>query len=182
MAVIALAVFGVVTLLGIGLFIAWGYKRVPADKVLVVYGWTGGEGSAVLAHPGGGYLVRPIIQGHAWLNLTPLRVPLDGHELRCADGAFVGARGHVVTQISIEPSLTQRAAERLLNRGHDEIGQLVLEICVAQLRETTMGLSAADAVEPDLGKRVRAELEDALGLIGLEITSLSLSVVPVADR
>ena len=48
------------------------YKRCPSDKILVVYGKTGG-GSAKCIH-GGGKFVWPVIQECAYLNLTPISI------------------------------------------------------------------------------------------------------------
>ena len=48
------------------------YRRCPSDKILVVYGKTGG-GSARCIH-GGGKFIWPIIQDYAYLNLTPISI------------------------------------------------------------------------------------------------------------
>ena len=53
-------------------FIIRRYRRCPSDKILVVYGKTGG-GSAKCIH-GGGKFVWPIIQDYAYLNLTPISI------------------------------------------------------------------------------------------------------------
>ncbi len=45
------------------------YKRCPSDQILVVYGKTGGEGSAKCVH-GGAAFIWPIIQDYAFLDLT----------------------------------------------------------------------------------------------------------------
>ena len=43
------------------------YKRCPSDKILVVYGKTGGA-SAKCIH-GGGAFIMPVIQDYAYLDL-----------------------------------------------------------------------------------------------------------------
>ena len=48
------------------------YKRCPSDKILVIYGRTGGS-SARCIH-GGGAFVWPVIQDFAYLDLRPLSI------------------------------------------------------------------------------------------------------------
>ena len=179
MAIIALVVFGVTTLLGLVAFVAWRYQRVPADKVLVVYG-TGGRASRLFIGSGGS-LVLPIVEGHGWLDLTPLRVPIDGQRLRSSEGDFVDVRGHVVAQISIDPTTTARAAERLLNLERQQIADLVTDIAFGIIRETLIDRPATSSDTLDLGGHIRPELEHALANLGLDAASVSLEVVPAAD-
>ncbi|MEM7288507.1 MAG: SPFH domain-containing protein [Actinomycetota bacterium] len=179
MAVIALVLFMVATVFGVVAFVAWRYERVPADKVLVVYGTSGREPRLIVG--GGGTLVLPVVEGRAWLDLAPLRVPIAGNRVRCADGEFVDVRGHIVTQISIDPSLTPRAAERLLNLDRDKIAQLVVEIGVGKIRETFAAVAVASEPGLDVVGVVGPELDNALATLGLEISSLSVEVVPRSD-
>ncbi len=54
------------------------YKRCPSDKILVVYGKTGGTGatkSAKCIH-GGATFVWPVAQDHAFLDLTPIPIEI----------------------------------------------------------------------------------------------------------
>ncbi|MFO0505927.1 MAG: SPFH domain-containing protein, partial [Chryseotalea sp.] len=48
------------------------YKRCPSDKILVIYGRTGGT-SAKCVH-GGGAFIWPVIQDYAYLDLKPLSI------------------------------------------------------------------------------------------------------------
>ena len=52
------------------------YKRCPSDKILVVYGKTGGEGSAKCVH-GGASFIWPIIQDYSFLDLTPISIEVN---------------------------------------------------------------------------------------------------------
>jgi flotillin len=46
------------------------YKRCPSDKILVIYGRTGGT-SAKCIH-GGGAFIWPVVQDYQYLDLKPL--------------------------------------------------------------------------------------------------------------
>ena len=48
------------------------YKRCPSDKILVIYGRTGGK-SARCIH-GGGAFIWPVIQDFAYLDLKPMSI------------------------------------------------------------------------------------------------------------
>lgn len=48
------------------------YKRCPSDKILVIYGRTGGQ-SAKCIH-GGGAFIWPVIQDFAYLDLKPISI------------------------------------------------------------------------------------------------------------
>ena len=48
------------------------YKRCPSDKILVIYGRTGGT-SAKCVH-GGGAFIWPVIQDYAYLDLKPISI------------------------------------------------------------------------------------------------------------
>ncbi|MGB0423509.1 MAG: flotillin family protein, partial [Flavobacteriales bacterium] len=52
------------------------YKRCPSDKILVVYGKTGGEGSAKCVH-GGAAFIWPIIQDYSFMDLTPISIEVN---------------------------------------------------------------------------------------------------------
>ena len=49
------------------------YRRCPSDKILVIFGTRGTNGSAKCIH-GGGAFVWPIIQDYAYLSLTPISI------------------------------------------------------------------------------------------------------------
>ena len=68
---------GLIVILAIVLFVTISslvarYKRCPSDKILVIYGKTGGT-SAKCIH-GGGAFVWPVIQDFAYLDLRPLSI------------------------------------------------------------------------------------------------------------
>ena len=68
---------GLIVILAVVLFVTISslvarYKRCPSDKILVIYGKTGGS-SAKCIH-GGGAFVWPVIQDYAYLDLRPLSI------------------------------------------------------------------------------------------------------------
>ena len=57
-------------------FVANQYKRCPSNKIIVVYGKTGGEKTAKCVH-GGGTFIIPLIQDYGVLSLEPMTTDID---------------------------------------------------------------------------------------------------------
>ena len=53
------------------------YKRCPSNKILVIYGKTGGMGRAAHTIHGGAAFVWPLLQDYAYLDLDPFVVPIE---------------------------------------------------------------------------------------------------------
>jgi len=58
------------------LFFVSRFRRCPSDKILVVYGKTGGEQSAK-CYAGGAAFVWPVIQDYRYLDLTPISIDVN---------------------------------------------------------------------------------------------------------
>ena len=69
--IILIAVAAIVLFVTISALIS-RYKRCPSDKILVIYGRTGGT-SARCVH-GGGAFIWPVIQDYSFLDLKPLQL------------------------------------------------------------------------------------------------------------
>ena len=66
----------VLILVSVIVFIANRYKRCPSNKIIVVYGKTGGEKTAKCVH-GGGTFIIPLIQDYGVLSLEPMTTDID---------------------------------------------------------------------------------------------------------
>ncbi|MEN6558906.1 MAG: hypothetical protein ABFC54_12070, partial [Thermoguttaceae bacterium] len=56
------------------------YKRCPSNRVLVIFGRSGGRHDAATCIHGGAKFIVPLIQDYAWLSLEPMQIeiPLRG--------------------------------------------------------------------------------------------------------
>ena len=107
-------------------FVIRRYRRCPSDKILVVYGKTGG-GSAKCIH-GGGKFVWPIIQDYAYLNLTPISIDANLTNALSRQNIRIDVPSRFTVGISTEPGVMQNAAERLLGLQLSEIQELSKDI------------------------------------------------------
>ena len=153
------------------------YKRCPSDKILVVYGKTGG-GSAKCIH-GGGKFVWPVIQECAYLNLTPISIDANLTNALSRQNIRVDVPCRFTVGISTEPESMNNAAERLLGLTADEIQELARDILFGQLRLViaTMTIeeinSDRDTFLENISKNVEVELKKiGLRLINVNVTDI----------
>ncbi len=153
------------------------YRRCPSDKVLVVYGKTGG-GSAKCIH-GGGKFVWPIIQDYAYLNLTPISIDANLTNALSRQNIRVDVPCRFTVGISTEPDSMNNAAERLLGLTSNEIQELARDILFGQLRLViaTMSIeeinSDRDKFLDNISKNVEVELKKiGLRLINVNVTDI----------
>ncbi|MBO4734995.1 MAG: flotillin family protein, partial [Paludibacteraceae bacterium] len=109
------------------------YRRCPSDKVLVVYGTSGGNKSAKCVH-GGGTFVFPIIQDYAYLSLTPIGIDANLTNALSKQNIRVDVPCRFTVGISTEPETMLAAAERLLGLSATQIQELARDILFGQLR------------------------------------------------
>ena len=158
-------------------FIIRRYRRCPSDKILVVYGKTGG-GSAKCIH-GGGKFVWPIIQDYAYLNLTPISIDANLTNALSRQNIRVDVPCRFTVGISTEPDSMNNAAERLLGLTSTEIQELARDILFGQLRLViaTMSIeeinSDRDKFLENISKNVEVELKKiGLRLINVNVTDI----------
>ena len=158
-------------------FIIRRYRRCPSDKILVVYGKTGG-GSAKCIH-GGGKFVWPIIQDYAYLNLTPISIDANLTNALSRQNIRVDVPCRFTVGISTEPDSMNNAAERLLGLTSSEIQELARDILFGQLRLViaTMSIeeinSDRDKFLENISKNVEVELKKiGLRLINVNVTDI----------
>ncbi|MCB0538945.1 MAG: SPFH domain-containing protein [Chitinophagales bacterium] len=153
------------------------YKRCPSDKVLVIYGRTGGS-SAKCIH-GGGAFIWPVIQDYAYLDLKPISIEANLTNALSRQNIRVDVPCRFTIAISTEPDSMGNAAERLLGLTPDQIQELSKDILFGQLRLViaTMTIeeinSDRDKFLDNISKNVDTELKKiGLKLINVNVTDI----------
>jgi flotillin len=169
-----------VIVLGTLLFWVQRYKRCPSDKILVIYGKTGGARSSLCIH-GGACFVWPVLQSFQWLDLSPIPIDLGVKEFSPNEKDRVKILSKLIAGISTEAGIMENAAERLLGLKVDSIRDLTLEITEGCMRSAVKELGA-EAIQSDpdslvdrLGERLDAVLKD----IGLKVINLDVKKIEV---
>ena len=153
------------------------YKRCPSDKILVVYGRTGGT-SAKCIH-GGGSFIWPVIQDFAYLDLKPISIEANLTNALSRQNIRVDVPCRFTIAISTESDSMNNAAERLLGLAPNEIQELSKDILFGQLRLViaTMTIeeinSDRDKFLDNISKNVDTELKKiGLKLINVNVTDI----------
>ena len=164
-----LVIFFFLVFLGGLVFFFSRYKRCPPDKILVVYGKTGGGRSSICIH-GGACFVWPLVQSYGWLDLTPFPVDLD---LRLIDPSSeedvrVQVPSTWTIGISTKSGIMENAAERLLGQNLKQVRQLAEDLISSKMRTVSMpiGVEIINSVEAELAK------------VGLRLINLNLKDEP----
>ncbi|MBO9595417.1 MAG: flotillin family protein [Niabella sp.] len=153
------------------------YKRCPSDKILVIYGKTGGS-SARCVH-GGGAFIWPVIQDFAYLDLKPISIEANLTNALSRQNIRVDVPCRFTIAISTEPESMGNAAERLLGLSPEQIQELSKDILFGQLRLViaTMTIeeinSDRDKFLDNISKNVDTELKKiGLKLINVNVTDI----------
>lgn len=162
-------------------FLARLYRRCPSNKILVVYGRVGKE-KAVQCYHGGGAFIWPLIQGYAFLDLTPrtIHIPLKGAL------SHQNIRVNVPSTFTVAIGLTHEnmnnAAIRLLALDHRGIELMATEIIIGQLRLTVASLRIEE-INQDRERfleSIKKNIEPELHKIGL--TLLNVNITDITDE
>lgn len=174
---IAIIIVAVVVFFVTVLALVSRYKRCPSDKILVVYGKTGGS-SAKCIH-GGGAFVWPVIQDYAYLDLKPLSIEANLTNALSRQNIRVDVPCRFTIAISTEADNMNTAAERLLGLTAVQIQELSTDILFGQLRLViaTMTIeeinSDRDKFLDNISKNVDTELKKiGLKLINVNVTDI----------
>ena len=169
-----IAIFAIIlVLMAMLIFFAQRYRRCPPDKVIVIYGRSGGKSASKTVH-GGGILVWPLIQDYAYLDLKPLSIQINLTNALSNQNIRVNVPSTFTVGISVEPNLMQRAAERLLGLAVPQIEELAQEIIFGQLR-LTIAMLTIEEINQDRDNF----LELIMSNVGKELNKIGLYLINV---
>ncbi len=157
------------------IFVANQYKRCPSNKVIVVYGKTGGTSTAKCVH-GGGTFIIPLIQDYGVLSLEPMTTDIDLKGALSKGNIRVAVPSTFTFGISTKDSIMINAAERLLGLSKSDIIVQASDIILGQLRLAIATLSIEE-INQDREKfleQINANVNTELNKIGLEIINVNI--------
>ncbi len=170
-----LMIAGALVLISIFVFIANQYKRCPSNKIIVVYGKTGGEKTAKCVH-GGGTFIIPLIQDYGVLSLEPMTTDIDLRGALSKGNIRVAVPSTFTFGISTDPRIMINAAERLLGLSKPDVITQASDIILGQLRLAIATLTIEE-INQDREKfleQIYANVNTELNKIGLEIINVNI--------
>jgi flotillin len=152
------------------------YKRCPSDRILVVYGKTGGGLSAKCIH-GGASFIWPIIQDYEFLDLTPMSIEVNLTNALSKQNIRVNVPSRFTIGISTEPSVMQNAAERLLGLTLEAVKDLAQEIIFGQLRlvVASMDIEEINSDRDKFLSHITHSVEAELKKVGLKLINVNIT-------
>lgn len=156
------------------------YKRCPSDKILVVYGKTGGS-SAKCIH-GGGAFIWPVIQDFAYLDLKPISIEANLTNALSRQNIRVDVPCRFTIAISTESDSMNTAAERLLGLDPSQIQELAKDILFGQLRLViaTMTIEEINTDRDKFLDSISKNIDTELKKIGLKL--INVNVTDIKDE
>lgn len=170
--ILALILGAAVVVLFIGF--AQRYKRCPSNKILVIYGKTGG-GVARCIH-GGAAFVWPLIQAYEFLDLDPFVVPVDLKSALSSENIRVTVPTTVTAAISTEAGIMENAAIRLLGLTDQAIRDQAQDIILGQMRAViaTMKIEEINRDRQAFLGKVNESVSGELEKIGLHLINVNI--------
>ena len=156
------------------------YKRCPSDKILVIYGKTGGT-SAKCVH-GGGAFIWPVIQDYAFLDLKPISIEANLTNALSRQNIRVDVPCRFTIAISTEADSMNTAAERLLGLAPEQIQELAKDILFGQLRLViaTMTIEEINSDRDKFLDNISKNVDSELRKIGLKL--INVNVTDIKDE
>jgi flotillin len=157
------------------------YRRCPSDKILVVYGKTGGEQSA-RCYAGGAAFVWPVIQDYRYLDLTPISIDVNLQDALSKQNIRVSVPAQFTVGVSNKPHLMIAAAERLLGLEQAAIRSLAHDIIMGQMRLViaNMDIEELNTDRDKFVDSVYTNVGNELHKIGLEL--INVNVTDIQDE
>lgn len=170
-----------VLLILIFLFFISRYKRCPSDKILVVYGKTGG-GASAKCYAGGAAFVWPVIQDYRFLDLTPLSIDVNLKDALSKQNIRVNVPSQFTVGIGEDENLMLAAANRLLSLDRDQIARLSQDIIMGQMRLViaNMDIEELNTDRDKFVSSVYSNVGEELHKVGLRL--INVNVTDIQDE
>ena len=173
---LVLVSFWFVLVFGTLVFFFSCYQRCPSDKILVIYGKTGGDGRSSKCIHGGAAFVWPIFQAYQYLDLTPIPIAIKLEGVPSRQKIRVNMPATVTIGISTKDGVMENAAERMLGLDLNQIRTLGQEIIYCQMRLAIASIDIESVnSDPDLLlEKIVARVEVELAKVGLKLININI--------
>jgi flotillin len=174
--VVASVVILGILLVGFLLLMASRYKRCPSNRVLVIYGKTGGGNVARTIHGGAAFVV-PLIQDYAYLSLEPIQIEVPLRGALSMENIRVNVPSVFTVAIGTTPEVMANAAIRLLGLNVMQVKKQAEEIIFGQLRQViaSMRIEDINRDRETFQKHIAESLEPELKKVGLVLINVNIT-------
>ena len=173
---LVLVSFLLVLVFGTLVFLFSRYRRCPSDKILVIYGKTGGDGRSPKCIHRGAAFVWPIFQDYQYLDLTPIPIDIKLEGLPSRQKIRVNMPATVTIGISTKAGVMQNAVELMLGLDLNQIRLIGQEIISGQMRVVvaSMDIETLNSDRDLLIEKIVAGVEVELTKVGLRLININI--------
>ncbi|MDA7664316.1 flotillin family protein [bacterium] len=171
-----------VIMFGAVIFFFSRYQKCPSDRLLVIYGKTGGGGRSSMCLHGGAAFVWPVIQAFEYLDLTPMQIHIPLDDALSKEKIKVDVNSSFTVGISTEPGVMANAAERLLGQPLSAIETLVSDIIFGQMRAVIakMDIESFISDRDQFIQKITKGVEGELQKVGLKL--MNVNIMNITDE
>ena len=157
------------------------YKKCPSDRIMIIYGKTGGNQAARCIH-GGAKFVWPVVQDYGYISLRPLQIVVNLDNALCKQNIRINVPSVFTVGVSTKPEIMGNAAERLFGQTPDAITELAKDIIFGQLRLViaSMTIEEINADRETFLRSVETNVAEELNKIGLDL--LNVNITDITDE
>ena len=157
------------------------YKKCPSDRIMIIYGKTGGKSAAKCIH-GGAKFVVPVIQDYGYISLLPMQIEVNLDNALCKQNIRISVPSVFTVGCSTEPEIMGNAAERLFGQSPDSIADLAKDIIFGQLRLViaSMTIEEINADRETFLRAVESNVTEELNKVGLAL--LNVNITDITDE
>ena len=179
--IVVLAVLAAVVLLMFFLSLVAWYRKCPSDRIMIIYGRTGGTKAALCIH-GGAKFVWPVFQDYGYISLRPLQITVNLDNALCKQNIRINVPSVFTVGVSTNPEIMGNAAERLFGQSPEAITELAKDIIFGQLRLViaSMMIEEINADRETFLCAVQENVAEELKKIGLEL--LNVNITDITDE
>ena len=157
------------------------YKKCPSDRIMIIYGKTGGKSAARCIH-GGAKFVVPVIQDYGYISLLPMQIEVNLDNALCKQNIRISVPSVFTVGCSTVPEIMGNAAERLFGQSPDSIADLAKDIIFGQLRLViaSMTIEEINADRETFLRAVESNVTEELNKVGLAL--LNVNITDITDE
>ena len=101
--IIIATIAGFVILMFFISLVTW-YRKCPSDRIMIIYGRTGGHQAAKCIH-GGAKFVWPVIQDYGYISLRPLQIAVNLDNALCKQNIRINVPSVFTVGVSTSPEI-----------------------------------------------------------------------------
>ncbi len=179
--IVVMAVLAAFVLLMIFAALVRWYRKCPSDRIMIIFGKTGGTKAAQCIH-GGAKFVWPVIQDYGYISLRPLQIAVNLDNALCKQNIRINVPSVFTVGVSTSPEIMGNAAERLFGQSPEAIAELAKDIIFGQLRLViaSMMIEEINADRETFLRAVEANVAEELKKLGLEL--LNVNITDITDE